>query len=86
MNDRGSKAYYWSLSAAQLARECQSIAEDSSTNIDPELHAEARRLFAGWQESLALSEEDYDERARKASLQAGLRKRTIEILVKISGA
>ena len=35
-----------------------------------------------WEEALALPEENYEETSRRANVLAGLRKRTIEILVK----
>lgn len=76
-------ASLWSLSSTELAKQCQALAESASTDLEPALKDEVSRLSAGWREVQRISDSDYDERARKASLQAGLRKRTIEILVKI---
>lgn len=85
MNYQNSKSSIWSLSATQLAGQCRLIAESASAAIDPPLQAEARRLYDAWKDALAMPETDFDARERKASQQAGLRKRTIEILVKIAG-
>jgi hypothetical protein len=61
------------------------IAEGNFTGADKTLQEEARRLYAVWQDALEKPGDDDDVRERKAVLQAGLRKRTIEILVKVSG-
>ena len=85
MVDQDSRASVWSLSPAQLARQCRLIAEDDSPPIDPVLQAEARRLYAAWQEALQVPGKSFEARERAAALQAGLRKRTIEILIKSAG-
>jgi hypothetical protein len=61
------------------------IAENISAGADKTLQDEARRLYAVWQEALEQPGDTYDDRDRKAVLQAGLRKRTIEILIKVGG-
>ena len=71
---------YWKLTSSALAKRCQELAEEGSP-VDPELHAEARRLHAGWQEALSMPDVEFDEYARRASRIASLRKRTIEILI-----
>jgi len=43
------------------------------------------RLYAGWQEALAKPVDSFDDRARHAALIEGLRKRTIEVLIRIRG-
>jgi hypothetical protein len=85
MDRPDSNVDIWSLSSQQLAEQCRLIAEDNSAAFDETLKAEARRLFTVWQEALDRPDDNYDDRSRKASRQAGLRKRTIEILVKIGG-
>ena len=82
MVDRESKVSVWSLSHAQLARQCQLIAEDESASIEPTLRAEARRLYIAWQDALQAPGKNLEVRERMAAQQAGLRKRTIEILIK----
>jgi hypothetical protein len=73
----------WSLSSSQLATRCSSIAESDSPAADEALRAEAERLHAEWQDALHLPHEDFDEQARRSALLLALRKRTIEILVRI---
>jgi hypothetical protein len=79
------KAPIWSPSPSQLATECRLIAGFDSASIDKTLREEARRLYAVWQDALEQPGENEDDHARKAVLRAGLRKRAIEILIKISG-
>lgn len=85
MKNQDSTVSVWSLSSAQLAHKCRLIAEVDSGAADPALRAEASRLYAAWQDALELSGSDSDTRERKAAQQAGLRKRTIEILIKYAG-
>ena len=79
----------WSLPFEKLADECHVIAEDTSGKIDAAHHLEARILSASWKEAMALPDHDpvthYEAGARKASALAGLRQRTIEVIVKIWG-
>lgn len=83
--DRSTRnAPIWSLSPQQLATECRLIAEFNSGSIDKALTEEAGRLYAVWQDALKLPEDGEEQRAHKAELCAGLRKRTIEILIKLS--
>jgi hypothetical protein len=85
MDHRDSRDPIWSLTPSQLAAQCRLIAEGNFTGADKTLQEEARRLYAVWQDALEKPGDDDDVRERKAVLQAGLRKRTIEILVKVSG-
>lgn len=79
----------WSLPFEKLAAECHLIADDSSGTVDAAHHLEARILSASWKEALALPNHDpethYEAEARKAALLAGLRQRTIEVIVKVWG-
>jgi hypothetical protein len=74
----------WSMKSAQLARECRRIANDGSEEIDGRLRAEAAQLAAEFQEALLLPQDDFQDQARRAAMLASLRKRAIEILVKVS--
>ena len=82
MDYHKSQAHLWSLSSVELARQCQMLA-DGEPSPDKALQAEARRLYMSWQDALDQPEDQYEDHARKAALQAGLRKRTIEILVRV---
>lgn len=79
----------WSLPFDKLAEECHIIADDTSGTIDAAHHLEARILSAAWREAMSLPDHDhvthYEAQARKASLLAGLRQRTIEVIVKVWG-
>lgn len=74
----------WSMSSRQLAEQCKVLAEAKSGSVEDPLRAEARRLYDAWSDALNQPEDTYEDHSRKASLQAGLRKRTIEILIKVS--
>lgn len=74
----------WSLSPAQLAEQCRLIAESNSTDIDKKLQDEAARLYMCWKNALVLHGDNQQEQAHKALQRAGLKRRTMEILVKIN--
>lgn len=71
----------WELSEAELAESCRHIAEGSGGGV---LRAEALRLFLVWTEALNDRGRTQDERERRAALLSGLRKRTIQILVRLT--
>jgi hypothetical protein len=73
---------YWALQFSQLEKACLDLARSKPTVVDSTQRAEMERLYASWEEALALPEETYEETSRRANVLAGLRKRTIEILVK----
>ena len=79
----------WKASFPQLAEQCRLVAENHTGAIDETHQREAQRLCQGWTEALAMPDhdiaQDFDPGERKASLLSGLRKRTIEILVKMRG-
>jgi hypothetical protein len=72
------------MKSAQLARECRRIANDGGGATDARLRAEAVQLAAEFQEALLLPQDDFQDQARRAAMLASLRKRAIEILVKVS--
>ena len=74
----------WSLSSSQLASRCRAIADGDLSPGDQDLQAEAARLHVEWEDALHLPNEDFEEQARRSALLLALRKRTIEILLKIS--
>lgn len=73
----------WKMSEEELAESCRHIAEGSGGGV---LRAEALRLFLVWTEALNDSAQTRDERERRAALLSGLRKRTIQILVRLTMA
>jgi hypothetical protein len=78
-----SDVNYWALQFRQLEKACLNLSRSTLPMIDPTRRAEMERLSASWEEALALPEENYEEISRRANVLAGLRKRTIEILVKL---
>jgi hypothetical protein len=74
---------YWSLSFERLAEHCGGVATSTSSGVSPELRAEAAILFQEWQEGLAMPAKAFDETSRRTTALAGLRKRTVEILIKL---
>jgi hypothetical protein len=76
------KENLWLLSFPQLIKRCQSIAEDLSPEVDPGMRAEAGRLLACWHETFDKPAKDFDAQTHQATQLAGLRQRTIEILVR----
>lgn len=79
-----SPRIFWDLTDAQLAESCRVIADELGADTESDLRAEAGRLYAVWRETLDGSERDAEQRERRASLLSGLRKRTIQILVKLA--
>jgi hypothetical protein len=75
---------FWALSDRQLARSCVRIAQGWVPGLRPFLRAEALRLFLLWRESLDAARRKVDESEHQAAELAALRKRTIQVLVRIS--
>ncbi len=82
MRHDDSRADIWSLTATELALECLDLAQGSTPGIDKPHQLEAGRLYAEWQEAIHLPKLNAFDKSRRAALIAGLRKRTIEILIK----
>ncbi len=72
----------WDLSELDLAESCRQISEGRVSGCGSMLRAEAMRLFLLWMEAMSDSA-DADEREQRAALISGLRKRTIQILVRL---
>ncbi|MDR3725567.1 MAG: hypothetical protein P4K86_00855 [Terracidiphilus sp.] len=73
----------WSMTAAALARECHQIASGSSVEAADRLRAEAKQLAAELEEALQMPQEDFEDAARRAGHLAALKKRAIEIFIKV---
>ena len=74
----------WHLSDRQLAGVCRMIVEGRLANTTGVLRAEAMRLFLVWLDALNRLPQNEEDRARSAALLSGLRKRTIQVLIKLS--
>ncbi len=74
---------FWMLSDQQLATSCVRIAQGWVPGLRPFLRAEALRLFLLWQEALHASR-TREQVVQRAGERAALRKRTIQVLVRIS--
>lgn len=74
----------WDLSEPELAMICRLIADGRVHCPNKILRAEATRLYLVWVETLNTSDRERDERERRVALLCGLRKRTIQILVRLS--
>ena len=72
----------WKLSYAELAQLCQQLGHNTSTDFDPQVREEARRLFGSWTDALAIDRHQEGAAERQASIILGLRKRTIELFFK----
>ncbi len=84
MNSDARNVDFWDLRDVDLAKHCLRISEEESLRINAAIKAEAGRLYVEWCENMDGSEVDRKERAQRAALRAALRKRTIQILVKLS--
>lgn len=83
MSPDKQRVNYWGLSSEALAGYCHEIAGSESPGLSPALHAEADLLSRSWREGIDLPHKEFAEDPRRASLLASLRKRTIELLVRI---
>jgi hypothetical protein len=73
----------WSMTAAELARECYLIASGSPAAVEDRLRAEAKQLAAELEEALRMPQEEPEDAARRAGRLAALKKRAIEIFIKV---
>jgi hypothetical protein len=86
MHHDDSSTNLWAFSYHKLAREIGVIATLDSPQVSPTLQAEARRLDQAWREALAMPGDGVEDGPRKAATESALRKRSIEILVKVGRA
>jgi hypothetical protein len=85
MAHESSTIDFWALKPVQLAHECRLIADGAIAEADEKLRAEARELASDWRTAIDMPRDEFDDQARRAARIAALRKRTIEILVKVTG-
>lgn len=74
---------FWDLSDRELAASCRWMAENHLRVESPAVRAEALRLFLLWLDTLNEVGPAGEVRQHQAALLSGLRKRTIQILVKL---
>jgi hypothetical protein len=74
---------FWLMKPSELGKECSSIAQAVNSTIDPKLRAEAGQLAAEWREAIAMPTGIAFDESRRAALIAALRRRTIEILIRV---
>jgi hypothetical protein len=74
----------WSLKSAQLEQECRLIADGKVAAASESLQTEARQLAEEWREAIKLPQNKFDDQARRAARILALRRRTIEILIKMA--
>ena len=84
MEHENSRTNFWALSSSQLAAQIALIANGDLTAIDKAIRVEAGLLVAEWQDALKMPKATLDDEESKVAQLAGLKKRTIEILVKVS--
>jgi hypothetical protein len=75
---------FWDFSDEELALACQVVAQSRLAGAHAEFCAEALRLLSLWREALETPDRTGEERERRHCLSSGLRKRTIQILVRLS--
>lgn len=73
----------WSMTAAELARECHRIANGSPGTVEDRLRAEAKLLAVELEEALQMPQEEPEDKARRAGYLAALKKRAIEVFIKV---
>lgn len=83
MANQATTLDFWSLKAVQLAKECRQIAQNDTAEIDESLRVEAKLLAAEFHDALLMPQDEFEDEARRAAQLASLRKRAIEILVKV---
>ena len=75
---------FWQFSDVDLARSCVLVAESRSGPGNAVLRAEAMRLFLMWREAINAHRGGRDNQELGTALLSSLRKRTIQILVRLS--
>lgn len=74
----------WQLSDRQLAHSCLYIARGLFPEVKPFLRAHAMRVFLLWRDAIGASCRTQADFEQAAGSLAALRKRTIQLLVRVS--
>ena len=80
---RAAARNLWDLSEPELAAVCRFIAEGRVRHAPSMLRTEAVQLFNVWMDTLNMPVRTGDDRESRAALLSGLRKRTIQVLVRL---
>lgn len=75
---------FWALSDRQLAASCVEVAQGHIAGTPSFLRAEALRLFLQWREAINAPSRTLADAEQARGRLAALRKRTIQILVRLS--
>lgn len=75
---------FWTMSELELAKACRVIAELPTSPAIELVQAETVRLYHIWCETLRSPNRRGPERERRNFILVGLRKRTIQILVRMA--
>jgi hypothetical protein len=75
---------FWELSDEQLAKSCIAIAQGCLPHTRPFVRAEATRLFLLWRDTMNAACPTREDVEENAGALAALRKRTIQVLVRVS--
>lgn len=75
---------FWSFSDEELATTCLRIAEGRISSSRPFFRAEAMRLYLVWRDAMSDPGQFRQGEGPKDCILDGLRKRTIQILIKLS--
>lgn len=75
---------FWGMSEVDLARACHTITELRPTPEIQPLQAEAARLFDIWCDAIHSPNRPGHERQHRNFMIMGLRKRTIQILIRMA--
>jgi len=84
MANENTSIDFWALKPAQLAHECSLIATGDPAVASDSVRAEAAQLAVEWKDAINMPQDVFEDQARRAAQIAALRKRTIEILVKVT--
>jgi hypothetical protein len=75
---------FWLLSDRQLAHSCLYIARGRFPGVKPFLRAQAMRVFLLWRDTINSQRQTQADFEQGAGALAALRKRTIQLLVRLS--
>ncbi len=81
--DLGESPDFWALSEMELAESCRLIAEGRCSRARISQRAEAMRVWMVWRDHLT-PRRTREEAEERAAILAALRRRTIQMLVKLS--
>jgi len=78
--------YLWQATSSELATRCAELADDSHRVADPDLRRELRALSASWNTIAGIDVQDATAREWHAVYAAALRRRMIEIIIRVGAS